>query len=91
MNKTTISLNLALQEHILEGHSITVLEAASLFGVPSLHPILTRLGRQGYRITREKVPLLQVIRRINSVAIFEPPKNLPINEIMVTQYTWSGR
>jgi hypothetical protein len=77
---------LALREHLLEGHRVSLLEALLVFGVQSLNAELGRLKRDGYKIADEKVSMAKIIRRINEVAKCQPPANLPFKEIVVTEY-----
>lgn len=90
MKSYKTSLVLALKEHVLSGHSITVMEAAMLFGVPNLNAELARLKQGGYKIESRKVPFVKVVRRINEVAVYSPPANLPVKEIILTEYIWAG-
>ena len=78
--------SIALREHMLEGHPITLLEASLLFGVNSLTAEIGRMKRDGYFIKSEPIAMPAVIRRINQVAICKVPKNLPYKEVSLTQY-----
>lgn len=81
---------LALREHLLEGHRVSLLEALLVFGVQSLNAELGRLKKEGYFIRDEKVSMAKVIRRINEVTSCKPPENLPFREIVMTEY-WISR
>ncbi len=81
---------LALREHLLEGHRVSLLEALLVFGVQSLNAELGRLKKEGYLIRDEKVSMAKVIRRINEVAICKPPEGLPFREVIMTEY-WISR
>jgi len=80
----------ALKEHLIEGNPITALEAAVLFGIPSLGPIITRIKRAGYKIETKRIPYALALRRINEVAVLRPPANLPFKELKLTEYIWTG-
>lgn len=80
----------AMREHILDGNCISELEAIILFGVQSFHAKLTNLKRDGFILKSQRVPLLKIIRRVNTFATYEPPKNLPVKEIKMTEY-WLSR
>ena len=84
------SLVMALKEHILSGQPITSMEAVTLFGVPVLTAEISRMRQSGYKIESRKVPFVRVVRRINQFAVFVPPSNLPVKEIMLTEYIWAG-
>lgn len=82
--------SLALREHMLEGHRVSLLEAMLIFGVQNLNAELNRLKRDGYLIKDERVSMAKVIRRINDVALCKPPVALPYKEIVMTEY-WISR
>ena len=90
MKSNRISLILALKEHILAGEPITSIEAMTLFGVPGLTKQIADMRRNGYKIESRKVSFSKVIRRINNVAHYVPPINLPVKEITLTEYIWAG-
>lgn len=81
---------MALREHMLEGHRVSILEAILVFGVQSLNAELARLKKDGFLVKSEKVSMAKVLRRANELASCSPPKNLPFKEIVVTEY-WISR
>jgi len=86
MARVKHGMTLALKEHLASGEPITRLEVMTLFGVASMGPILTYLKRQGWMIESRKVPFAVAVRRINKYAVYKPPENLPVKEIMLTEY-----
>mgnify|MGYP001391267798 CR=1 FL=1 len=80
---------LALKEHILSGLPITILEGTILYGVVDPSARIADLRREGYVIKTRRISYLQALRRINEVAILEPPKNLPLRQIALTEYQLS--
>jgi len=84
------SLALAIKEHLLEGNPITQLEGVCLFGVADITPTISDLRREGYKIDSKRVPYVRALRRINERATLSPPANLPVKEIMLTEYVWCG-
>jgi hypothetical protein len=82
--------SLALREHMLEGHLVSLLEAILVFGVQSLNAELARLKKDGFFIKDEKVSMAKVLRRANEYAVCRPPDNLPFKEIVMTEY-WISR
>lgn len=82
--------SLALREHMLEGHRVSLLEALLIFGVQSLNAELGRLKKDGYIIKDERVSMARVLRRINEVTQCRPPVGLPFKEIVMTEY-WISR
>lgn len=78
--------SLALREHMLDGHRVSLLEALLIFGVQSLNAELGRLKKDGYLIKDERVSMAKIVRRINEVALCKPPSDLPFKEIFMTEY-----
>lgn len=76
----------AAKEHLIEGHPLTRMEALVLFGCSNLPEVIFELKRDGYHITKKNVAYAAAMARINKHAILKPPANLPIREIMFTEY-----
>ena len=72
---------------MLSGFPLTRLEAICLFGIQNLTTVIAGLRAEGWNITSKKVPYARAVVRLNEHATFEPPKNLPIREIIVTEYS----
>lgn len=86
MKNTRTGLALAVREHLAEGNPITNLEALTLFGVAWLTRIISDLRREGWIVKSRTVPYTAALARVNEVAKFEPPANLPVREIRLTEY-----
>ena len=86
MNANRYGNTLALKEHMESGKPITGLEALVLFGVASLTKNISLMRREGWFIESKKVPYKKVLVRINKYALVRPSKNLPIEEIVMTEY-----
>ena len=80
------SRELALKEHILADEPITSLEGMVLFGVANTTKTISDLRKQGFMIKSKRIPYLYALRRINKVATLQPPANLPLREISLTEY-----
>jgi hypothetical protein len=83
-------LNLAAKEHMLEGNPLTRLEALILFGVSNLPELVYELRGDGHIVKSRKIPFAAAMVRVNKHAVLQPPKNLPIREIMLAEY-WISR
>lgn len=83
-------LNLAAKEHLLQGNPLTRLDALVLFGVSNLPELVYELRGDGHIIKTKKIPFAAAMVRINKHAVLKPPANLPIREIMLTDY-WVSR
>ena len=76
----------AAREHLLGGTELTRLEAIVLYGVPDLTKIISDLRRDRFSVVTEEVAYAAALRRVNEHATLVPPVNLPIREILLTQY-----
>lgn len=86
MKKTSFGLADAVREHLLSGQPITRLEALIFFGVSNLTDIISELRQKGFVIQSRQVPFARAVVRVNESATLVPPKNLPIREIVLTEY-----
>jgi hypothetical protein len=86
---TRSGLNQAAKDHLLDGHPLTRLEALILFGVSNLPELIYEMKKQGWIIETKKVPYATAMVRVNEYAVFQPPKNLPIREILFVEYVVS--
>ena len=77
---------LAVREHLAEGNPITLLEALALFGFSGLTQLVSDMRREGWVIKSRTVPYMAAMARVNQVAKFSPPANLPVREICLTEY-----
>jgi hypothetical protein len=78
--------SIALREHMLNGHPITILEALLLFGVQSPNRTLTTFKKNGFLIASRQVQMAKVITRINKYTVCKVPEGLPYKEIQLTEY-----
>ena len=57
-----------------------------LFGAQNPAADIKRMKSDGYLIGKQKVAMAKVIARINNFASVVPPAELPVREILVTEY-----
>ena len=76
----------AAKEHLLGGNPLTRMEALVLFGCSNLPEVIFELKRDGYQVAKKNVAYAAAMARINQHAVLKPPANLPIREIMFTEY-----
>lgn len=81
---------LAAREHLMGGQPLTRMEALVLFGLSNLPELVYELRQQGFIVKSKKVPYATAMVRINKHAVLKPPANLPIREIIFTEY-WVSR
>jgi len=86
MSTNRFGVALALKEYLAAGSPITRLEALIYFGVPSLTSNISKMRQEGWMVCSRKINYKKVLLRINKVAVLKAPKNLPINEIEMTEY-----
>ena len=76
-------------ESLHQGERISRIEAMVLLAIPNLTSIISNLRKKGLTIHSAPVPYVDVLKRINQYAHFQPPNQLPINELVVNEY-WLG-
>ena len=86
MSGSKYSAETAVKEHVLEGNPITRLEALILFGATNLTAIVRRLRNQGFMIESKRICFAAAIKRMEGQARVDPPKNLPIRDLQLTEY-----
>jgi hypothetical protein len=89
MKNITHGLASAAKDHLLSGQPLTRLEAIVLFGVANLPDLIKEMKREGWIIKSRLIPYAAAMVRINKFATLTPPNNLPIREIMMTEYSVS--
>lgn len=86
MNNAKHGMTLAVREHLAAGQPITRLEALVLYGVSNLTDVISEMRRQGWMIESRWIPYATAVRRVNQHAVLQPPANLPVREIQLTEY-----
>jgi hypothetical protein len=75
-----------VKEHLLSGKPLTRLEAIVLFGCSNLPEVVYELRKTVQIEGSKRVPYATAMVRINEHATLTPPANLPIRDIMLTEY-----
>ncbi len=86
MSKSKFGIALAAREHLAGGHPITRLEAIVLYGVSNLPDVIKEMRREGWVVQSRLVPFASAVARVNKHAVVQPPSNLPVREIHLTEY-----
>ena len=86
MKSERFGLALAAREHLASGQPITRLEAIILYGVSNLPDVVKEMRRQGWTIKSRKVPFAAAVKRLNEHAVLQTPANLPVRDIVLTEY-----
>ena len=80
----------ALKEYMIAGNRVTRIESLLFFGVQNFTAILTLIKRDGYIVKKNPVSMAKVIVRINKSIKCQTPKNLPIKDIVMSEW-WISR
>jgi len=86
MTTMKYGIAIAAKEHLLSGFPITRLEAIVMYGVANLPDVIKEMRREGWVIESRLIPYATAVARVNKVAVLQPPANLPIREIQLTEY-----
>ena len=76
----------ALLEYMLGVKRISILEAILYFGVQSPNRAFTQFKRKGFIVKKDSVSMAKVIVRINKQLSCKTPENLPIRDIIMSEY-----
>ena len=76
----------ACREYLLAGNKVTNLEAQILFGVGNPYALISRLRQEGYIMKSATCTYAAMLVRVNKYIQLTPPTNLPIREILFTEY-----
>lgn len=90
MSSVQNGIAIAAKEHLLQGHPLTRMEAIILFGVANLPDVVKEMRREGYIVKSRRTPYAATVARLKKHIEFTPPPNLPIREILFTEY-WLSR
>lgn len=86
MSNVKYGLSVAVKEHLVSGQPITRLEALVLYGMSNLPVYISQMRKEGWVIESRSLPYAVAVKRINEYAVLKPPKNLPVREIVLTEY-----
>ena len=88
MNKNvyTNKGNVALEEYVLKGNRISILEGVLYFGVSNPYEAIRRLKKKGFIKNKSPVTMAKILTRINKNLKCEHFKNLPDSSI--TMHEW---
>ena len=89
MKNPRYGIAMAVKEHLHAGNPITRLEALVLYGVSNLTDVISEMRKEGWIIESRPVSFAAATKRVNEFAVLEPPKNLPVREIQLTEYWMS--
>jgi hypothetical protein len=86
VNSNKFGIALAAREHLVRGQPITRLEAIVLYGVSNLPDVVKEMRREGWVVESRLVPFATAVARVNKYALLQPPANLPVRQIQLTEY-----
>ena len=76
----------ALKEYMISGNRVSRIESLLYFGVQNFTAVLTLIKRDGYIIKKTPVSMAKIIRRINETIKCETPRNLPVRDIIMSEW-----
>ena len=79
----------ALEEYVIKGNRISILEGVLLFGVSNPYEAIRQLKKKGFIIKKAPVTMAKLLTRINKsnlVKVNHLTKNLPVSSI--TMHEW---
>ena len=76
----------ALTEYMIEGHKVSRIESLILFGVQNLPEAVKAVKKKGFIIKKTPITMAKIIRRLNKDLKCETPKNLPIRDIIMSEW-----
>lgn len=74
------------REYLLDGHPLTQVEALILFGAQDLTKLISNLRTEQYQVHRGTITFAAAIDRLRGHATLEPPIDLPVRAIRLTEY-----
>jgi len=86
MTQLKYGSKVALREHLFSGAPANQLDSLLIFGVQHLSREIARLRAEGEIINTRKIPYIKAVRQVNDYVKFVPAKNLPVEQIMLTEY-----
>ena len=86
MSNVKYGLSVAVKEHLISGQPITRLEAIILYGISNLTMLISDLRKKGWVIESKRIAYVAAVKRVNKYAELLPPDNLPIRDILLTEY-----
>jgi len=85
-NKIIYKGSVALEEYVLAGNKISILEGVLLFGVSNPYEAIRGLKKKGFSIKKTPVAMAKILTRINKNYKVERPKGLPISDIIMHEW-----
>lgn len=85
-NTYTHKGNVALEEYVLKGNRISILEGVLYFGVSNPYEAIRRLKKKGFIIKKSPVTMARILARINKQLKCEHFKNLPVSDINMHEW-----
>jgi|TARA_B100001971_G_C18224748_1_gene559586 Sec7-like guanine-nucleotide exchange factor len=78
--------NVALEEYILKGNRISILEGVLYFGVSNTYEAIRRIKKKGFIIKKSPVTMAKILTRVNKNLKCEHYENLPVSSIVMHEW-----
>ena len=86
MNKIVRKGTVALEEYVIQGNRISILEGVLYFGVSNPYEAIRQLKKKGFIIKKSPVTMAKILTRVNKKIKCEVFKNLPTSSINMHEW-----
>ena len=76
----------ALTEYMIEGNRVSRIESLLMFGVQNLPEAIKAVKKKGFVVKKTQITMAKILRRLNKDLSCETPKNLPIRDIIMSEW-----
>ena len=76
----------ALTEYMIEGNRVSRIESLLMFGVQSLPEAIKAIKKKGFVVKKTQITMAKILRRLNKDLSCKAPKNLPIRDIIMSEW-----
>ena len=76
----------ALTEYMIEGNRVSRIESLLMFGVQNLPEAIKAVKKKGFIVKKTQITMAKILRRLNKDLSCKAPKNLPIRDIIMSEW-----
>ena len=76
----------ALTEYMIEGNRVSRIESLLMFGVQNLPEAIKAVKKKGFVVKKTQITMAKILRRLNKDLSCKAPKNLPIRDIIMSEW-----
>ena len=86
MNRIRYGNVSALTEYMIEGNRVSRIESLLMFWVQNLPEAIKAVKKKGFVVKKTQITMAKILRRLNKDLSCEAPKNLPIRDIIMSEW-----